>query len=665
MVNSLLCIFIAQLVLVWLWVIFNKYKAAKKGDQQHEQKTKEDKSHVVGVLKVDHNAEAATNADQDPSPLPPEKTHKDLATMQDKDNKVSGRLLLKQDPNKFFEDLLRRVEGNSCGKFVCTTCGGQALPIIRGLKCTKRKDIFDYLCQIGWDRYHNSPGTKAFNYLGHLFKRLLESQQNVVLLKWEDEILISQDVSMLTFLWFISSEFTKQWGARAAPTELQSHYKDRYDKYVVVDTDVFFDELLKIRLNELKYHSTITHSRHLSWRSKSISFLGHIKFLFQRLSKSQQAEVLLKWEDDVLNDEYSETHFLDFVGFMFAFFETNDLTKSYQLRRQAAHFEVGFKHLVAYKEEFDDCWVPSLFKSKAIYFDLGGWVDEQRLKKEQITPEQLNRLNELGFVWASDIWERGFKHLVAYKEEFGDCWVPSLFKLNDYNLGIWVNEQRLKKEQITPEQLNCLNELGFVWKIVNWELGYKHLVTYKEDFGDCLVPMSFKSSQFNLGSWVNKQRLKKDKLTTERLDQLSELGFVWGPMGRANDLHWEDFLKYLVIYKEEFGDCLVPSPFTFNDYDLGSWVNKQRLRKDKLKPQRLESLNELGFVWDISNAQWEDGFKYLATYKEEFGDCLVPISFQSNVYRLGGWVSKQRGQKERLTPERIKRLNDLGFVWRV
>ena len=597
--NNFLYIFIVQLALVGLWVIFKKYKAAKEGHQQHEQKTKEDNSLIVGVLKTDNNMETANDEDQDPSPLPPEKTHKDLATMQDKDNKVSGRLLLKQDPNKFFEDLLRRVEGNSCGKFVCTTCGGQALPIIRGLKCTKRKDIFDYLCQIGWDRYHNSPGTKAFNYLGHLFKRLLESQQNVVLLKWEDEILISQDVSMLTFLWFISSEFTKQWGARAAPTELQSHYKDRYDKYVVVDTDVFFDELLKIRLNELKYHSTITHSRHLSWRSKSISFLGHIKFLFQRLSKSQQAEVLLKWEDDVVNDEYPETHFLDFVGFMFAFFETNDLTKSYQLRRQAAHFEVGFKHLVAYKEEFDDCWV------------------------------------------------------------------PSLFKFNDYNLGIWVNEQRLKKEQITPEQLNCLNELGFVWKIVNWELGYKHLVTYKEDFGDCLVPMSFKSSQFNLGSWVNKQRLKKDKLTTERLDQLSELGFVWGPMGRTNDLHWEDFLKYLVIYKEEFGDCLVPSPFTFNDYDLGSWVNKQRLRKDKLKPQRLESLNELGFVWDISNAQWEDGFKYLATYKEEFGDCLVPISFQSNVYRLGGWVSKQRGQKERLTPERIKRLNDLGFVWQV
>ena len=30
---------------------------------------------------------------------------------------------------------------------------------------------------------------------------------------------------------------------------------------------------------------------------------------------------------------------------------------------------------------------------------------------------------------------------------------------------------------------------------------------------------------------------------------------------------------------------------------------------------------------------------------------------------LGIWVSRQRGQKESLTPDRLKRLNDLGFSW--
>tara|TARA_B110000240_G_C13397163_1_gene409371 strand:+ start:88 stop:327 length:240 start_codon:yes stop_codon:yes gene_type:complete len=54
MVNNLLYIFIALLALVWLWVIYNKYKPAKKGNQQPEQKSQEDNSLVVEVLKEDH-----------------------------------------------------------------------------------------------------------------------------------------------------------------------------------------------------------------------------------------------------------------------------------------------------------------------------------------------------------------------------------------------------------------------------------------------------------------------------------------------------------------------------------------------------------------------------------------------------------------------------------
>ena len=47
MINNLLYIFIAQLGLVCLWVIYHKFKAAKKGNQQPEQKSQEDNSLVV------------------------------------------------------------------------------------------------------------------------------------------------------------------------------------------------------------------------------------------------------------------------------------------------------------------------------------------------------------------------------------------------------------------------------------------------------------------------------------------------------------------------------------------------------------------------------------------------------------------------------------------
>ena len=62
--------------------------------------------------------------------------------------------------------------------------------------------------------------------------------------------------------------------------------------------------------------------------------------------------------------------------------------------------------------------------------------------------------------------------------------------------------------------------------------------------------------------------------------------------------------------------------------------------------------------------QWEEGFKYLVAYQKEFGDCLVQYKYQYQGYGLGTWVSKQRSRKDKLSLERVKRLDALGFVWK-
>ena len=66
--------------------------------------------------------------------------------------------------------------------------------------------------------------------------------------------------------------------------------------------------------------------------------------------------------------------------------------------------------------------------------------------------------------------------------------------------------------------------------------------------------------------------------------------------------------------------------------------------------------------------QWEQGFKELATYKAENNHCRVHAHHTTTCdFNLGQWVSKQRAayRKDKLTPERIQRLGDLGFVWKV
>ena len=53
----------------------------------------------------------------------------------------------------------------------------------------------------------------------------------------------------------------------------------------------------------------------------------------------------------------------------------------------------------------------------------------------------------------------------------------------------------------------------------------------------------------------------------------------------------------------------------------------------------------------------------LAKYKEDHGDCLVPRGYEEGKPKLGEWVHNQRKQKSDMSQDRIKRLNELGFVW--
>ena len=57
-------------------------------------------------------------------------------------------------------------------------------------------------------------------------------------------------------------------------------------------------------------------------------------------------------------------------------------------------------------------------------------------------------------------------------------------------------------------------------------------------------------------------------------------------------------------------------------------------------------------------------YSLLQGYLEHNGDTLVSRKHTTpEGHKLGIWVGNQRNTKESLTRERIKELNDLGFVW--
>jgi hypothetical protein len=324
-------------------------------------------------------------------------------------------------------------------------------------------------------------------------------------------------------------------------------------------------------------------------------------------------------------------------------------------------WEEAFKHLLAYKKEFGDCLV--IRGSKFRNYNLGSWVSKQRSKKGKLTSEQRIRLTDLGFVW--DVleyqWEEGFKHLVAYKKEYGDCRVVGKSAYRNHNLGIWVGHQRSTRARLTLEQRNQLDDLGFDWDPykTDWDEGFEYLVAYKKEYGDCLIQVETRYCGYKLGKWVRTQRASYDQLTPERLKLLDGLGFVRNPA----KLFWDRAFELLVAYKKEFGDCFVSGTYKYGDFALGGWVNNQRMNEEKLTSEQRIRFDDLGFVWDVLEYQWEEGFKHLVAYKEEFGDCFVVNNLLYRAYKLGQWVSAQRGKRKDLTIEREMRLKDIGFLW--
>jgi hypothetical protein len=202
-----------------------------------------------------------------------------------------------------------------------------------------------------------------------------------------------------------------------------------------------------------------------------------------------------------------------------------------------------------------------------------------------------------------------------------------------------------------------------VWKPLDasWEQGFNWLKTFQKRANHCRVPHGYKESNFPLGQWVSVQRVTKDKMSLERKRRLDEIGFVWDTL----QSDWEEGFYHLQKYRNREGHCLVPQRHKENDFPLGQWVSVQRANKDKMSSERKSRLDDIGFIWDTLQSDWEGGFYYLKKYRDREGHCLVPQRHKENDFPLGQWVSRQRQNRINLSLERRERLESLGFVWTV
>ena len=140
---------------------------------------------------------------------------------------------------------------------------------------------------------------------------------------------------------------------------------------------------------------------------------------------------------------------------------------------------------------------------------------------------------------------------------------------------------------------------------------------------------------------------------------------------------WSEKFRELLGFKQQHGHVLVPHKYKYN-LPLARWVKRQRYQyklmkeggQSTLSQERIQMLEDVGFVWDFQGDAWVEKIADLIAYRQKHSNCDVPCNYAENP-RLATWVKCQRrqyklmvdGKPSSMTPERIHELESLGFRW--
>jgi uncharacterized protein (DUF2384 family) len=275
-------------------------------------------------------------------------------------------------------------------------------------------------------------------------------------------------------------------------------------------------------------------------------------------------------------------------------------------------WEEGFVHAKQYVEEHGDCRVPVNYVCQDGFY-LGTWIlkNRRRYSNNELTEEQVARLNSLQMIWDSwdDYWEEGFAHAKVFFNANGHLNVPYKYKAADgYKLGQFITNQKrsFNLGQLTEEKIKRLNDIGMIWDVrANmWATAYKHAKDYFEKHGTLeKMPKGYLTEDgINLYVWLSLQRkqYRIGKLSADRVALLKTLNIGLEP--RNHEDIWEDSFTHAEAYFIEHGDLLVPCFYrTKDDRPLGNWILRQRklYRDGLLTEDQIERLNRIGMVWKI------------------------------------------------------------------
>eukprot|EP00750_Incisomonas_marina_P029544 INCI7192.11.p1 GENE.INCI7192.11~~INCI7192.11.p1 ORF type:complete len:1394 (+),score=213.38 INCI7192.11:2388-6569(+) len=377
-----------------------------------------------------------------------------------------------------------------------------------------------------------------------------------------------------------------------------------------------------------------------------------------------------------------------------------------------ARWEKNFRGLQQFAQTHGGNANPPRRFSTPEFPNLGQWAGRQReaYQNEQrllagepmsaggnrISPEQIQRLNDLGFQWAGRLksqWESKFNLLLKFASAHnGNASPPVTLDTPEYpKLGKWVDTQRGRflSNKMPQNRISKMEAVGFIWKPrdakirSSWRKNFELLKKYADNHdGDANPPTKLDTAEYpRLGQWLQTQRLAyqyeqsvkagtatktrgNNRITEARISQLEALGVIWALRKTQSCARWEHDFSMLTEYANAHGGNANPSTTldTKKYPKLGMWVSRQRAayqqvrqkaangkkgqRADRISPAQIEKLEKIGFLWSTrqqkTQAQWLRNFEQLKSYAATHGGATNPPKSDPQYRKLAVWATTQR-----------------------
>ena len=308
------------------------------------------------------------------------------------------------------------------------------------------------------------------------------------------------------------------------------------------------------------------------------------------------------------------------------------------------------------------------------------------------------------------IWDFYYDLLIGFVDRQGHTDLPKQHIEKGFALGIWVHKQRDNRHFLSPDRIAALEEIEcWFWDKKSTPVRQPEVPAQTIASSPRVTETMSKSPSAE----AERRRTivsidSKNRLVQRRSDGSVKRAVTDDDEKQKENEIWQSRYRLLIKYLNREGDCLVPSNHVEEGFNLGSWVVRQRLKRNNMAEQRRGLLESLGgWYWDNPQAYrqkkhdtvrpekleqqpdsswdpedtrnptnsnqtvsltaeklWESMFRLLEQYGKREGHYNVPKSHEENGRDLGEWVKIQRKAHAILLQKHRVLLDSLdGWLW--